>query len=80
MLKLMWIPKRYKNFSFVEAVLESEKLLEEIKEQQIRNQQTYADILILQNKIANLTEEEARRNLEILIPFIEANFPNLTTG
>lgn len=79
MLKLVWIPKRYKNFSFAEAVLESEKLLEEIKEQQIRNQKTYADILILQNKIANLTEEEARKNLEILIPFIEMNFPDLAT-
>lgn len=80
MLKLVWIPKRYKDFSFVEAVLESEKLLEEIKEQQTRNQKTYADILFLQNKIANLTEEEARKNLEILVPFIEANFPDIAKG
>ena len=33
--------------------------------------------MILQNQIANLTEEEARHNLSVLIPRLESQFPSL---
>ncbi len=77
MLKLIWVPKKYKNFSFSEIVEEANRVLEECKEAEKRNALLYADIMILQNKIANLTEEEARHNLEVLIPWLETQFPSL---
>lgn len=77
MLKLVWVPKKYKNFSFSEAVEDARRILEECEEAEKRNALLYADIMILQNKIANLTEEEARHNLEVLIPWLEMQFPSL---
>ncbi|WP_429975937.1 hypothetical protein [Enterococcus sp. DIV0086] len=44
--------------------------LKECKESERRNAELYADLLILQNKIANLSEEQARKNLSILIPWL----------
>lgn len=80
MLKLVWVPKQYKNFSFSEIVDDARRILEECKEAERRNALLYADIMILQNKIANLTEEEARHNLEVLIPWLELQFPSLKEG
>lgn len=77
MLKLMWVPKKYKNFSYPEIVENARRILEECEEVEKRNALLYADIMILQNKIANLTEEEARHNLEVLIPWLESQFPSL---
>lgn len=77
MLKLVWVPKKYKNFSFIEIVEDARRILEECEESEKRNALLYADIMILQNKIANLTEEEARHNLEVLIPWLEMQFPSL---
>lgn len=77
MLKLVWVPREYKNFSFSEIVEDARRILEECEEAEKRNALLYADIMILQNKIANLTEEEARHNLEVLIPWLESQFPSL---
>lgn len=77
MLKLVWVPKEYKNFSFSEIVKEAESILKECKEREKESARIYADLMILQNKIANLTEEEARHNLEVLIPWLESQFPTL---
>ncbi|MDT2392127.1 hypothetical protein P7D58_00590 [Enterococcus avium] len=77
MLKLVWVPKEYKNFSFREMAEDANRIIEECKEAEKRNALLYADIMILQNKIANLTEEEARHNLEVLIPWLESQFPSL---
>lgn len=77
MLKLVWVPKEYKNFSFREMAEDAKCILEECKEAERRNALLYADIMILQNKIANLTQEEARHNLEVLIPWLETQFPSL---
>lgn len=77
MFKLMWVPKKYKNYSYPEIVENARSVLEECKEAEKRNALLYADIMILQNKIANLTEEEARHNLEVLIPWLESQFPSL---
>lgn len=77
MLKLVWVPKKYKNFSFSEIEEDARRILEECEEAGKRNALLYADIMILQNKIANLTEEEARHNLEVLIPWLEMQFPSL---
>ncbi|MDT2662908.1 hypothetical protein P7E02_23815 [Enterococcus hulanensis] len=80
MLKLVWVPREYKNFSFSEIVEDARRILEECEEAEKRNALLYADIMILQNKIANLTEEEARHNLEVLIPWLELQFPSLKEG
>lgn len=77
MLKLVWVPKKYKNFSFVEIAEEAESILKECKEQEKENTRIYGDLMVLQNKIANLTEAEARHNLEVLIPWIESQFATL---
>lgn len=77
MLKLVWIPKKYKNFSFVEIAEEAEIILKECKEREKESARIYADLMVLQNKIANLTEAEARHNLEVLIPWLESQFPTL---
>ena len=71
MFKLIWIPKKYKNFSINEIVKEAEGVLQECKEAKKENERLYADLMVLQNNIANLTEEEAHHNLEILIPWLE---------
>ncbi|MGL9971596.1 hypothetical protein [Enterococcus sp. DIV1420a] len=77
MLKLVWVPKKYKNFSISEIVEEAETILKECREHEKRNAELYADLMILQNKIANLTEEQARYNLSILIPWLENQLPSL---
>ncbi|MGP5429352.1 hypothetical protein ACTXNW_07840 [Enterococcus malodoratus] len=77
MLKLIWVPKKYKNLSYSEIVENARSVLKECEEAEKRNALLYADIMILQNKIANLTEEEARHNLEVLIPWLESQFPSL---
>ncbi|WP_270364366.1 MULTISPECIES: hypothetical protein [Enterococcus] len=77
MFKIMWIPKKYKNFSVSEIVEEAENILKECKEREKENIRLLADSMVLQNKIANLTEEEARHNLEVLIPWLESQFPSL---
>ena len=79
MLKLVWVPKEYKNFSFREMAEDANRIIEECKEAEKRNALLYADLMILQNKIANLTEE-ARHNLKILIPWLEMQFPSLKEG
>ena len=71
MLKLVWIPKKYKNFSVREIVEEAESILKECKEAEKENAQLYADLIVLQNQIANLTEEQARKNLAVMIPWLE---------
>ncbi|MFV0560732.1 MAG: hypothetical protein ACK5NA_08450 [Enterococcus sp.] len=78
MFKLVWIPNKYKNFSVREIVEEAEDILKECREQERINEKLYADTLVLQNKIANLSEEEARKNLSIIIPWMESQFPSLT--
>ena len=80
MLKLVWVPKEYKNFSFREMAEDANRIIEECKEAEKRNALLYANLMILQNKIANLTEEEARHNLKILIPWLEMQFPSLKEG
>lgn len=77
MLKLVWVPKKYKNFSISKIVEEAEMTLKECKESERRNAELYADLMILQNKIANLSEEQARKNLSILIPWLENQLPSL---
>lgn len=77
MLKLVWIPKKYKNFSISEIVEEAETILEECREHEKQNAKLYADLMILQNRMANLTEEQARHNLSVLIPWLESQFPSL---
>lgn len=77
MLKLVWIPKKYKNFSVREIVEEAESILKECKEAEKENARLYADLMVLQNQIANLTEEEARKNLAVMIPCLESQFPSL---
>ncbi|MGM0243136.1 hypothetical protein [Enterococcus sp. AZ107] len=51
--------------------------LKDCKESERRNAELYADLMILQNKIANLSEEQARKNLSILIPWLENQLPSL---
>lgn len=77
MLKLVWIPKKYKNFSVSEIVEEAESILKECKEAEKENARLYADLMVLQNQIANLTEEQARKNLTVMIPWLESQFPSL---
>ncbi|MCR9046049.1 hypothetical protein NQ079_05665 [Enterococcus faecium] len=77
MLKLVWIPKKYKNFSVREIVEEAESILKECKEAEKENARLYADLMVLQNQIANLTEEQARKNLAVMIPWLESQFPSL---
>ncbi|WP_240076883.1 hypothetical protein [Enterococcus faecalis] len=77
MLKLIWVPKKYKNFSVSEIVEEAETILKECREHEKRNAKLYADLMIMQNRIANLTEEQARKNLSVLIPWLESQFPSL---
>lgn len=77
MLKLVWIPKKYKDFSISKIVEEAENILKECKQSKKENARIYADLMILQNQIANLTEEEARKNLSVMIPWIESQFPSL---
>ncbi|WP_455363070.1 hypothetical protein [Vagococcus elongatus] len=57
-----------------------EETLAEVKRQQKANGKIYADLMILQNKIANLTEQEARHNLSVLIPFLESQLSDLKEG
>ncbi|MEB5882658.1 hypothetical protein MXL84_12310 [Enterococcus gallinarum] len=76
MLKLVWIPKKYKNFSVSEIVEEAESILKECKEAE-KEARLYADLMVLQNQIANLTEEQARKNLAVIIPWLESQFPSL---
>ncbi|MDT2400884.1 hypothetical protein P7D43_00750 [Enterococcus avium] len=80
MLKLVWVPKKYKNFSFREMAEDASHILKGCKEHEKEIERLLADSMILQNKIANLTEEEARHNLEILIPWLEMQFPSLKEG
>ncbi|MFG5564833.1 hypothetical protein ACFJYA_11335 [Enterococcus faecalis] len=77
MLKLVWIPKKYKNFSISQIVEEAETILKECKESEKRNAKLYADLMIMQNRIANLSEEQARHNLSVLIPWLESQFSSL---
>ncbi|MEB6211399.1 hypothetical protein MXL49_05795 [Enterococcus casseliflavus] len=77
MLKLVWIPKKYKNFSVREIVEEAESILKECKESEKENARLYADLIVLQNQIANLTEEQARKNLAVMISWLESQFPSL---
>lgn len=77
MLKLVWIPKKYKNFSVREIVEEAESILKECKEAEKENARLYADLIVLQNQIANLTEEQARKNLAVMIPWLESQCPSL---
>lgn len=70
-LKIIWVPKEYRKFSFKKLHKEMKDVLEDIKRQQEESKKTYADSMILQNRIANLSEEEARHNLSILIPYLE---------
>lgn len=77
MLKIMWVPREYKNFSFSEITDDAKRIIKECREVQAETARLYADGMVLQNKIANLTEEEARHNLSILIPYLEAQFPSL---
>lgn len=77
MLKLVWIPKKYKNFSVREIVEEAESILKECKDAEKENARLYADLMVLQNQIANLTEEQARKKLAVMIPWLESQFPSL---
>lgn len=77
MIRIMWVPKEYKNFSFSEIAEDAKRVLAEVEELQKRNNRIYADLMILQNKVANLSEEEARHNLGVLIPWLESQLKGL---
>lgn len=70
-------PKKYKKFSVREIVEEAENILKECKEAEKENARLYADLMVIQNQIANLSEEEARENLSVMIPWLESQFPSL---
>lgn len=51
--------------------------MKECKEAEKENARLYADLIVLQNQIANLTEEQARKNLAVMLPWLESQFPSL---
>lgn len=80
MLKIVWIPKEYKGFSFKGIAEEAKLLLSDAKDCERISKKIFVDSMILQNSIANLTEEEARSNLEILVPWAEKYLQDFSLG
>ena len=78
MFRLMWVPKEYKGFSFEKAFNEqlrmSEEIvntLEEVRELQRILNTKVADLVVLENQLADLSAEERTENLRMIIRFFE---------
>lgn len=74
MLKLVWVPKKFKKFSFTGFHNEMEETMKQIKKLHKQTNQRHADMLIMQNKAANFTEEEAAHNIRVLVKWLEKEF------
>ena len=71
MLKLVWVPKELKGFSFTGLHNEMKESMNEIKHQQQRTNKMYADMIIMRNKVANLSEEESAHNIKVIVNWME---------
>ncbi|MGO2267801.1 MAG: hypothetical protein ACTH54_13250 [Vagococcus salmoninarum] len=71
MLKLVWVPKRFKGFSFTRFHNEMKETMKEVKKRQHETHKMYADMLILQNKVANFSEEESAHNIKVIVNWME---------
>ena len=71
MLKLVWIPKHLKNFSFKGFHDELVEKMKEVEQQQKANKRIYADLLIAMNNIADLPQETAEHNIKVIVEFME---------
>lgn len=71
MLKLVWIPKHLKNFSFKGFHDELVEKMKDVEQQQEANKIIYADLLIAMNNVADLPEEKAENNIKVIVEFME---------
>lgn len=71
MLKLVWVPKKFKGFSFTGFHNEMKETMREVEQRQQRTNEMYADMLIMQNKAANFSEEESAHNIKVIVNWME---------
>lgn len=78
MFRFVWVPERYKGFSFVDSVIEHQLLtdeihetLAEVKKLKEESRARLADFVTLKNQWANLSEEERTENLRAIIKYFE---------
>lgn len=71
MLKLVWIPKHLKNFSFKGFYDELVEKMKDVEQQQEANKRIYADLLIAMNNVADLPQEKAEHNIKVIVEFME---------
>ena len=71
MLRLIWVPKKYKNFSFEEMAKEAEDALKGAELLQNKLTHELANASLLLNDLANISEEEATENLRTIIPYMQ---------
>lgn len=71
MLKLVWVPRKFKWFSFTRLHEEMKETMKEITRMQQVTKKNYADMLIMQNNLANLSEEETAHNIRVIVKWME---------
>lgn len=78
MIRIMWVPSRYKGFSFEDAVIknqlltnEIERTLAEVKAVKSKYETMLADFVVFENNMADITEAERTENLRAIIKHFE---------
>ncbi|HJF87090.1 MAG TPA: hypothetical protein K8V88_06600 [Companilactobacillus farciminis] len=71
MLRLIWVPKEYKKFSFEEMAKDAKNTLAEVKSLQYKLAHQLADATVFLNDLADISEEEAAENLRVIIPYMQ---------
>ena len=94
MFKLVWIPKKFKHFSYRElaqyahhlaeeaqkGLEETRKINDDVNAQLKRLVKLEVDYVVRLNSVASLTQEEALERLKEIIPFLEETYPSLKEG
>lgn len=80
MLRVVWVPNKYKGFSFADSVIQHQLLtdeinetLAEVKQLQKESRKRLADFVTLENQWVDLSEEERTENLRVIIKYFERN-------
>lgn len=78
MLRIVWVPKIYKNFSFLEIVEECQDALKEAQENLVnvkllnsQHKKMVADWVAYEIQYSNFSEEEKEQSLRELIAYMK---------
>ncbi len=70
MLKITWIPSDFRNVRLNQLQDKLEKSLANLEKLQATNERLYANLILMQSEIANLSEEEAKQNVRTVVEYM----------